>query len=218
LILCAIGAGAAARRIAALATGPGGGSSQFGNLDAHFATKAAMTMVHVVPSLLFVLLIPLQFVPSLRTRHPRFHRWSGRVIMVLGIVIGVSALLLSGSPVGGLMESSATIFFGCFFLFSLGRAWWHIRNRRVELHREWATRMVAIVLGVAATRPIMAVFFATSRLTGWTPHQFFGPAMWIGFVSTYFAGEAWIRYSRSRKERSRKEPVRLERDRIEAAG
>jgi hypothetical protein len=52
--------------------------------------------------------------------------------------------------------------------------------------------MTAIALGVATTRPIMGVFFATSRLTGLTPHDFFGPAMWLGLTSTYIAGEAWL--------------------------
>jgi hypothetical protein len=156
-----------------------------------------LTVLHIVPSLLFVLLVPLQFVSSLRWRHPRLHRWTGRIIVGLGVVVGISALWLSAHPVGGFVEGTATILFGCFFLLSLGKAWWHIRHRRVQLHREWATRMVAISLGVAATRPIMAVFFATSTLTGLTPQQFFGPAMWLGFVSTYLAGEAWISYSRS---------------------
>jgi hypothetical protein len=99
------------------------------------------------------------------------------------------------------------VFFGCFFLFALGKAWWHIRNRRVDLHREWVTRMVAIALGVATTRPIMGVFFATRSLTGLTPQQFFGPAMWLGFVSTYLAGEAWINYTRSRTARNRDEAI-----------
>jgi hypothetical protein len=57
------------------------------------------------------------------------------VIMALGVVIGISALWLSTHPVGGLAESTATMFFGCFFLFSLARAWWHLRHGRVELYR-----------------------------------------------------------------------------------
>jgi hypothetical protein len=199
VILCAIGAAAATRRIVALGTAPPAGSSQFAGLDANFAAKAGLTMLHIVPSLLFVLLVPLQFASSLRRRRPRLHRWTGRVIVGLGAVIGVSALWLSAHPVGGVAEGSATIFFGCFFLFSLGKAWRHILNGRVELHREWVTRMVAVALGVATTRPIIGVFFATSRLTGLTPQQFFGPAMWLGFTSTYLAGEAWIHYSRSRR-------------------
>ena len=197
LILCAIGAAAAARRIVALAGTAPAPSSEFLSLDAHFFEKARLTLLHVVPSLLFVLLVPLQFAASLRQRYPRVHRWIGRLTLSLGVVIGISALMLSAHPVGGVVEGTATIFFGLLFLFCLAKAWWHIRNRQIELHREWATRMVAIVLGVATTRPIMAVFFATSRLTGLKPEQFFGPAMWLGFISTWLAGEVWIRYTRS---------------------
>jgi hypothetical protein len=197
LVLCAIGAAAAARRIVAIANTPSTAASDLARLDQHFRAKTGVTLLHIVPSLLFVLLLPLQFVGSLRYRRPRLHRWSGRVIMFLGVVLGLSAVWLSAHPVGGLAEGTATIFFGCFFLFCLGKAWWHIRSKRVELHREWVTRMTAIALGVATTRPIMGVFFATSRLTGLTPEQFFGPAMWLGLVSTYLAGEAWINYTRT---------------------
>lgn len=191
--LCAIGAAAVIRRLAALGSSAAASSSEFAYLDAHFAANAGTMLLHLLPSLLFVSLLPLQFVTSLRQRHPALHRWNGRVLMGLGLVLGLSALWLSAHPVGGLAEGTATTFFGCFFLFSLGKAWLHIRNGRVELHREWVTRMTAIALGVATTRPIIGVFFATRGLTGLTPPQFFGPAMWLGLVSTYLAGEVLIR-------------------------
>lgn len=196
-VLCAIGAAAVIRRLVALGSAPVK-LPQMADLDARFAAKAGLILLHILPSLLFVLLAPLQFITTLRTRYPRFHRWNGRVAMAAGLLAAGSALQLSAHPVGGLLESSATTLFGCFFLFSLGKAWWHIRSGRVEKHREWATRMTAIALGVATTRPVMGVFFATSRLTGLTPHQFFGMAMWIGFLSTWLAGEAWIRQTRTR--------------------
>ncbi len=199
LLLCAIGAAAVIVRIEALKTAPNGGASPRAALNAHFSAKAGLILLHIVPSLLFVLLVPLQFVSSLRQRRPQLHRWISRVVMSLGVVVGTSALVLSLHPVGGIVEATATILFGCFFLFSLGTAWWHMHNRRIELHREWVLRMTAIALGVATTRPIIGIFFATSPLTGLTPQQFFGPAMWLGFTATYAAGEAWIRYTRSRK-------------------
>ena len=65
----------------------------------------------------------------------------------------------------------------------------------------------AVALGAATTRPIMAVFFATSRLTGLTPEQFFAPAMWLGFVLTCLAGDAWIRYAHSGTAHNRGEPI-----------
>src|SRR5262249_12824956 len=113
VLLCAIGAAAAVRRMVALGTTPLAGTSEFARLDAHFASKAGITLLHIVPSLLFVLLVPLQFVSSLRTRYPHVHRWIGRTAMVLGLVIGISALTLSLHPVGGIVEGAATILFGC---------------------------------------------------------------------------------------------------------
>ncbi len=121
VILCVIGAAAVTRRIVALETAPVGGSSNFASMDAHFAAKAGMTLLHIIPSLLFVLLVPLQFLPSVRGRYPLLHRWTGRVLMGLGLVLGISALWLSAHPVGGLAEGTATAFFGCFFLFASAR-------------------------------------------------------------------------------------------------
>jgi len=51
-----------------------------------------LTLVHIVPGLLFMLLGPLQFSSTIRARHLRWHRWSGRVFVVCGVVIGISAL------------------------------------------------------------------------------------------------------------------------------
>ena len=90
--------------------------------------------------------------PSLRRRYPHLHRCTGRVIMGLGVVIGISALWLSAHPVGGIVEAAATIFFGCFFLFSLSRAWWHIRNGRVDLHGVDRSRLAP--QGFADTKPV----------------------------------------------------------------
>jgi hypothetical protein len=68
-----------------------------------------------------------------------------------------------------------------------------IRRREPARHREWMLRAVAIALGVATVRPVMGIFFASSRLTHLTPRQFFGWAFWIGFLLNLIAVEIWIR-------------------------
>jgi hypothetical protein len=52
---------------------------------------------------------------------------------------------------------------------------------------------VAILLGIAVTRPVMGVFFATSPMTHLQPNQFFGIAFWIGFSTSTLVGEVWLR-------------------------
>jgi hypothetical protein len=54
-------------------------------------------------------------------------------------------------------------------------------------------RAIAILLGVATTRPVMGVFFATSRLTHLSPQQFFGIAFWIGWSLNTVVMELWLR-------------------------
>ncbi|HEY6374240.1 MAG TPA: hypothetical protein VIX90_01825, partial [Edaphobacter sp.] len=62
----------------------------------------------------------------------------------------------------------------------------------MDRHREWMMRAIAVLLGIATTRPVMGVFFATARLTHLEPRQFFGIAFWIGFSATYIAGEIYL--------------------------
>ncbi len=151
-----------------------------------------------MPGLLFVVLGPLQFSHTLRERHLQWHRWSGRIVLLCGMVIGVSALVMSfGMPaIGGVNQAAATTLFALFFLFALGNAFRHILRREIALHREWMIRAFSIGLAVATIRPIVGIFFATSRSTGLTPYEFFGTAFWIGFVLHLIAAEAWINRTR----------------------
>jgi hypothetical protein len=182
-------------------------AAQFGALDNLFAHYPVLTLIHIVPGLLFMLLGPLQFSATIRARHLRWHRWSGRVFIVCGSVIGISALIMSvGMPaIGGVNQAAATTLFGSYFLVALSRAFWLIRRREVALHREWMIRAFSIGLAVATIRPIMGIFFATSHLSGLTPREFFGIAFWIGFVLHLMAAEAWIHATQPRR---RLEPVR----------
>lgn len=205
IFLAFIGVGVAVRRVIYLgpilangysppAVAPGSRAAQFVALDAVFARHPVLTMVHIVPGLLFMVLGPYQFSKSIRARHLQWHRWNGRIFLAVGFTIGISALVMSFTmqSIGGVNQAAATILFGAFFLFALSKAVWHIRRREIVLHRQWMIRAYAIGLAVATIRPLIGIFFATSPLTGLTPYQFFGTAFWIGFVFHLIAAEAWI--------------------------
>ena len=175
--------------------------AQFAALDDLFAHYPILTLIHIVPGLLFMILGPLQFSSTIRARHLRWHRFSGRVFVICGLVIGISALVMSfGMPaIGGANQVAATTLFGTFFLIALCKAFWHVRRHEIALHREWMIRAFAVGLAVATIRPIIGLFFATSRLSGLTPHEFFGIAFWIGFVLQLIAAEAWIQTTPARQ-------------------
>lgn len=195
--LAAIGIAAVIVRIVVLATGPRHGAAISG-VDDGFAAHPALTLIHIIPGALFMLLAPLQFAGTIRARRPRLHRWIGRAVWSIALVVGVSALLMtSRMAIGGANEVAAVVLFDLLFLFSLAKAYAAVRRRDFAVHREWMLRMFGIGLGVAATRPVMGAFFATSRFTHLTPHEFFGTAFWIGFTTMLVAAESWINYTRA---------------------
>lgn len=201
IFLAFIGFAVAARRTIVLlnlaATAPG--RNPAASVDAHFASERILVLAHVLPAMLFMILGPLQFVRRLRSKHPRFHRWSGRIFLASSAVVGITGLRLAlGKTIGGLDEKAAILLFGTFFLIALAKAFWHALRRQFAQHREWMIRGYAIGLAVAAIRPIVAMFFAAAVLQGHKPHpeQFFGTAFWIGFTLQMIAAEIWINHTR----------------------
>lgn len=167
--------------------------------DNGFAAHPRLTLIHITAGLLFVLLAPLQFIKRIRNSYPKTHRTNGYIVLASGLIIGITALIMGAiMAIGGIAETLAVTTFGILFLFSLIRAYFYILKRKFALHREWMIRVLAIGLAVSTTRPIMGIFFATSKLTGLTVHQFFGIAFWIAFSIHITFAEYWIRTTRKK--------------------
>ncbi|HEY4112128.1 DUF2306 domain-containing protein [Puia sp.] len=195
-VLAFIGIALVVRRILALnglltGFGPPGDRS----MDDDFAPHAVITLIHILPGAGFMILGPLQFLPRIRQRYPRFHRRSGRIFLLCGAVIGVTAGIMPFvlTPIGGVNETVGVLLFAAYFLIALGKAFGHILHHRVALHREWMIRAFSVGLAVVTVRPIVALFFIFSRLS---PHVFFGTAFWLGFSLHAIAAEVWINYTR----------------------
>jgi hypothetical protein len=187
-ICIVIGAAAVIRRLFALAAPSQNGPPQMAGLDQAFASHAALTLAHIIPAILLVILAPF----AVFSRFERL-QWPERILFPLGAVVGLTAYALSSFAVGGWIERSAVLFFNSLFLYSLARAFWYRRYGQTTLKRRWFLRSIAILLGIATTRPVMGVFFATSAATHLVPAQFFGIAFWIGFSINLLVFELWIR-------------------------
>jgi hypothetical protein len=175
------------RRLVALASPPSSAPPELAALDRAFANHAALTLAHILPALAFVTLVPIALL-----RKPQF-AWAEQLLFPLGAIVGITAYAMSQYSIGGWVERSAVLFFNTLFLFSLLQAFRYQQRGEFLLKREWLLRAIVILLGIATTRPVMGVFFATSRLTHLTPSQFFGIAFWIGFSINTIVVEIWLR-------------------------
>ena len=141
-----------------------------------------------------MILGPLQFAKRIRARHMRIHRWSGRIFVASGIVIGISALRLGFvMPYSGSNETAATTFFGAVFLFALMRAFYHIRRREITAHREWMIRAFLIGIAIATIRPVVVLY---QLLSGLAFRESLGIAFWLSFTAHALLAEVWINSTR----------------------
>jgi hypothetical protein len=188
------------RRVFALAHPSQAGAPQMLALDAVFASHASLTLAHILSALIFISLTPFVFL-----RRDDRPGWAHSALFPLGAIVGVTAYAMSVHAVGGWIERSAVLFFNSWFLFSLIRAYFYERSGALLLERRWLTRAVGILLGIATTRPVMGVFFATSSRTHLGPAQFFGIAFWIGFSINTIVVEWWLHVSGSGTSSYRRE-------------
>lgn len=188
-ICIVIAVAAVIRRMIALSTaGTSASPPQLNELDQWFQAHAVLTWVHITVALAFVIMLPLLFRVST----------AGSDILenaffILGTITGATAYGMSRYAVGGWLERSAVFFFDTLFLVSLVKAYAKRRKGSAASQRVWMIRAVAVLLGIATTRPVMGVFFATQRLSHLTPDKFFGIAFWIGFSINTVVIEAWLR-------------------------
>lgn len=176
------------RRVLALAAPAHNGPPQMAQLDDAFASHAALTLAHIIPALLFVLISPL----VVFARFARLN-WPERIMFPLGAIVGITAYAMSAFAIGGWIERSAVFFFNSLFLYSLFRAFWFRQRGEPAMKRRWQLRAIAVLLGIATTRPVMGIFFATTALSHLSANQFFGIAFWIGFSINTLVFELWLR-------------------------
>jgi hypothetical protein len=123
--------------------------------NAGFLEFPTITASHVILGAVYLTLAPIQFIGRVRARWIGYHRWAGRLLVAIGSVVGATALFIAFViPFSGWWERVVIGFFGGLFLVALGKAFLHVRARRVALHREWMIRAFAIGLAIATMRII----------------------------------------------------------------
>jgi hypothetical protein len=117
-------------------------------------------LTHMLIAPIALLVGPLQFIASLRSRHRRLHRMLGRVYVVACVIAGAgglaTALHASGGPIAGWGFGALAV---CWIGTTLG-AWRAAVQRRLELHRLLMRLSYALTFGAVTLRLQIPLGFA----------------------------------------------------------
>jgi predicted membrane protein DUF2306 len=163
-----------------------------------FLEFPTIVALHVVLGGLYLALAPLQFVRRIRSRHLGYHRWAGRVLVSIGLVIGATALFMGlVIPLSGWPERVVIGLFGSLFVIALLKGFVHIRARRVALHREWMIRAFAIGLSIVTQRLIFVpALLIVADPTDGQIATLSVASFAAAFVLHSSLAEVWIRFTR----------------------
>jgi uncharacterized membrane protein len=119
--------------------------------DARFEASPLPLVAHIVGAIVYLVVGAFQFVPGFRRRRPRWHRAAGRMLVVAGLFVAVSALwmtLLYPRMDGtGDVLYLERLLFGSAMAASLVLGLAAIRRRDIARHRAWMMRAYALALG-----------------------------------------------------------------------
>lgn len=164
-----------------------------------FAHYPLMTRLHVIPGLLYLVLAPLQFSPAIRRRFKNFHRRSGQLLTVAGLILGSAALFIGiVIPFSGLPEQIVIAIFGSFYLASLIKGFQCARFKQYQAHREWMLRAFAIGLSIVTMRLIfIPILIGIGSPTDEQIAHYSIVSFTISFLLHSIFAEFWIHRTRS---------------------
>ena len=107
-------------------------------------------VVHVVSAVPYAVLGAFQFSAGIRRRHPRWHRATGRLVVLLGLAVALSALWMTlvyaRQPGTGALAVLFRLAFGSGMAACIVLGFGAIRRGDVATHRAWMTRAYALAL------------------------------------------------------------------------
>ena len=119
--------------------------------DPRFTSSPVPLAVHIVGAVGYAVLGAFQFSAAFRRRRPGWHRVAGRVVVVLGTAVALSALWMTlfypRQPGTGVLAYLFRLAFGTGLAVSLVLGVIAIRRRDVAGHRAWMIRAYALALG-----------------------------------------------------------------------
>jgi len=131
----------------------------------------------------------LQLSPQIRACFPVFHRWNGRMYVLIAFTMGISGLylLFSGRRVvGDFSQHVAFGINGVLILVCAVMAWRYAVARDFKTHRRWALRLFLVVGGVWFFRVgLMFWLFLNKGPVGFDPNTFQGPFITFLSVAQY---------------------------------
>lgn len=142
-------------------------------------TGNAVVAMHLFLAVIVFVGGPLQIIPQVRARLPRFHRWNGRLYLLAAVATslgGLYMLWIRGGAVGDVSQHIGISLNAVAIVLCAVMAWRYAVARDLVAHRRWALRLFLVVPGVWFFRIGLMLWLVLNQgPVGFDPKSFEGP-------------------------------------------
>ena len=159
------------------------------DMTSAFVAHPVAVYLHVFAAAVALLLGPFQFSTRLRQAAIRVHRWTGRVYLGAGVLVGgLSGLYLSQFAYGGPVARLGFATLAVGWLYTGVRAYLAIRRGRPDEHRRWMIRNFALAFAAVMLR----LYLPASMVAGADFAVAYAVIAWLCWVPNLVVAEAII--------------------------
>jgi len=163
-----------------------------------FAGHPVGVYSHVFAALFALLLGPTQFSARIRRDYAKLHRWSGRLYLGIGVLVGgLSGLYISQYAFGGSIARVGFATLAVCWLYTGLRAFLAIRSRAVAEHRRWMVRNFSLSFAAVTLR----IYIPLSVIVGIEFATAYTAIAWLCWVPNLAVAEWRFNYSPNRVSR-----------------
>lgn len=156
----------------------------------HSTVQFVLLLGHIFFAAVALIVGTAQFWPWLRGRHPRVHRWIGRVYLFVGVFPGaVFAIPVVFTAELGLSTQLGLAVVDIAWLVTAVRAYRAVRQRRFADHRVWMMRNFALTLSPVVFRVVqlpsylLVVLEQPDIARSTAMHDVAGTSIWFALVA-----------------------------------
>lgn len=151
--------------------------------------------VHAGLAGIAMLLGPFQFLPRLRMKQPRLHRWIGRTYVFACLFGGSAGLALATGSTAGPIARMGFAGLAVCWLLTTGMAWRQALARNFDDHRRWMIRSFALTFAAVTLR----LYLPFPPLMGIPFIEGYRAISWLCWVPNLIAAELYLARGRMPK-------------------
>lgn len=152
-----------------------------------FATSTSGALSHFLAGAVVIIAGALQFNSRIRTGHPDWHRWLGRLYVVGILIGGVAGFYMALHSTGGIVTHFGFGFLALAWIGTTLVAYLQIRAGNVQDHRAWMIRSYALTLAAVTLRIYIPLFL----MAGISFDEAYPVISWLCWVPNILVAE-WL--------------------------